>query len=107
MATAVKRRCQLCGRFTVHACVCVQKRQVDRRGKTSERGYDWTWQRFRQTILAARPLCEDCQAEGRAVPGRDVHHVAKIRNNPDRRLDPTAVRVLCSVCHDRRTARGE
>jgi 5-methylcytosine-specific restriction protein A len=85
----------------------VQRRAEDRRGKTGERGYDWGWQQFRLTVLADRPLCEDCGERGVVTPGTDVHHVVRLRDDPSRRLDATAVRVLCSSCHDRRTAMGE
>ncbi len=77
------------------------------RGSASSRGYDRRWQRFRADILAARPLCEDCQTRGHVTPSHEVHHVVKLRDRPDLRLDPANVRALCTPCHSARTARGE
>ncbi len=77
------------------------------RDSAAVRGYDRQWQRFRRGILAERPLCQDCAASDRVIAATDVHHVRKLRDRPDLRLDPDNVMALCSSCHDARTARGE
>ncbi len=75
--------------------------------KTTERGYGWDWQCFRARIVQQRPICEDCLDQGQVRPTEELHHIQKIKDAPDRKLDPDNVRALCSRCHDARTARGE
>ena len=74
---------------------------------TRERGYGYDWQLFRKQILSLCPLCADCEEQGLAIPACELHHIIKIRQVPERRLDVTNVRALCGPCHDRRTAGGE
>ncbi len=73
----------------------------------SRRGYDRTWERFRRGYLAEHPLCADCMQHGVTRAATDVHHVAKIVDSPDRRLDPANLMSLCQECHSTRTGRGE
>jgi 5-methylcytosine-specific restriction enzyme A len=77
------------------------------RGTSADRGYDHRWRRFRLSFLASSPLCSDCQALGRVTAATDVHHVRKLRDHPELRLDPTNVMALCGPCHAARTAAGE
>lgn len=81
-------------------------RNPDRRSAAA-RGYDRAWERFRAWVLSVRPLCEDCEAIGRASAANEVHHVARLRDRPELRLDPGNVRALCKSCHSQRTGRGE
>lgn len=76
-----------------------------RRGSAHERGYDADWQRFREWFLRQRGnvVCADCQREASS----EVHHVAKLRDCPARRLDPANCIGLCRDCHQIRTRRGE
>jgi 5-methylcytosine-specific restriction protein A len=83
-----------------------RNRAVDeRRGNSSERGYDAAWQRFRAAYLAEHPLCVDC--EPRISISTDVHHMKKVRDYPELRLDPDNCMALCHACHSARTKRGE
>jgi 5-methylcytosine-specific restriction protein A len=92
----------------VQAWERVERRAIARqRGSSTALGYDRAWQRFRAWMLHVRPLCQDCAATGLTVAASEVHHVAKIRDRPDLRLDPTNVMCLCEACHSTRTARGE
>ena len=75
--------------------------------KTTERGYGWDWQQFRERIVRERPLCEDCLDEGKVSPTEEVHHMVKIKDAPHRKLDQSNVRCLCRPHHTARTARGE
>jgi 5-methylcytosine-specific restriction endonuclease McrA len=49
----------------------------------------------------------DCQVQGVIRPATDVHHVAKIANHPELRLDPLNLMALCRACHATRTGKGE
>ena len=57
--------------------------------------------------MRERPLCEDCLMTGMVTPATDLHHIAKVKDRPDLALDETNARMLCSECHDKRTAKGE
>ena len=58
-------------------------------------------------MLAANPLCADCTERGLVTPANEVHHLLKVRDRPDLKLDAENVRCLCESCHSTRTARGE
>ena len=73
----------------------------------SQRGYDSEWQRLRREVLLAAPLCNDCLLAGRYEAATEVHHVEKVRNAAERRLDATNLMPLCKRCHSKRTRRGE
>lgn len=65
------------------------------------------WQRLRARCLAARPLCERCQAEGRTRLASEVHHVVPVERGltaaDKARLcyDWHNLRPLCHECHVR------
>ena len=61
------------------------------------------WRRFREAMRQQRPLCENCLAAGRHMETEEIHHLVSPREAPDRILDPTNVRALCTACHSRET----
>lgn len=77
------------------------------RPSAAKRGYGRDWQRTRERKLAADPLCEDCQAEGRVTPATEVHHKLKLAEAPSQKHAADNLRSLCAACHGKRTARGE
>lgn len=79
----------------------------DNRPSASARGYDKKWEKVRKMFLKEHPLCEDCLRYGVYTPAQEVHHIEKVKDRPDRRLDPTNLMALCKACHNRRTAKGE
>lgn len=91
-----------------------QARQL-RRGSSSERGYDYAWQKLRAELLGLDGgsgrleflFCADCQAEDVATPVEELHHIKKIATHPHLRLDPRNLMPLCKDHHNARTARGE
>lgn len=84
-----------------------QQLETLRRESASKRGYDRAWQKTRERVLASRPLCEDCAAEGIVAPATELHHLVKIRVAPELRHDANNLLALCAECHARRTAAGE
>jgi 5-methylcytosine-specific restriction protein A len=78
-----------------------------RRGSSYDRGYDRRWQRVRLGFLQDHPLCMDCDAKGIVTVATEAHHVAKVADRPELRLDPANLRALCHDCHAIRTGRGE
>jgi 5-methylcytosine-specific restriction protein A len=82
-------------------------RREENRANAHQRGYDRNWARVRKHKLSIDPLCEDCLDEGTTTAASQVHHVLKVCDRPDLRLDLENLRALCASCHSRRTARGE
>lgn len=111
MAVALRAPCRVstCPAFAERAGYCVahtveHARGFDRsRGTPAQRGYDADWRRFRSSILAQRPVCQDCDRD----PAREVHHLLKVREYPSLRLAAGNVLALCKACHSARTLRGE
>ena len=83
-------------------CATHASQRQQERGTAHERGYDFDWQRFRAMVIIKRPCCEDCLWE----PSLDVHHILKLKERPDLRLDERNVLALCKPCHSRRTQKG-
>lgn len=83
------------------------QRVPDTRESASVRGYDGKWRKFRLRYLSQHPLCSDCFAEGSVNVASEVHHVVKLKDAPERRLDEVNLMPLCKTHHQARTARGE
>ncbi len=73
--------------------------QFDRRGSAASRGYDSRWERIREIILAAQPLCQSCKARGMVVPATLVHHLTPLAQGGTHH--PDNLRPLCTSCHGR------
>jgi 5-methylcytosine-specific restriction protein A len=107
MPTKPPAICHHCHRV---GCNCREKsrRESDReRGTRTERGYDNDWLRFSEAFKREHPLCQDCLEQGIVRPGNEVHHIKKLRDNPEAKYDEDNLRNLCKVCHSRRTGKGE
>ena len=78
-----------------------------RRGSARKRGYDTQWDKVRRRHVAQFPLCQDCLDEGRVNASTiDVDHIVPFQGlNDPKRLDPTNLRSLCRMHHNRKTAR--
>ena len=96
--------CHTCGKRRPCSCRTLTERS---RKSSWKRGYDRDWANVREKKLAMNPICEDCLTQGLATPAIDVHHVKKVSENPDLRLDLDNLRSLCKPCHSVRTGRGE
>ncbi len=91
------------------ACAAQSQRAAEtQRGSSWRRGYDVVWQRVRTLYIRWHPECEDCLEAGLVgIPTTQVHHLVKVRDRPDLRLELSNLRGLCDACHSRRTGRGE
>lgn len=59
------------------------------------------WKEMREYKFAdANGLCEACKAKGKAVAGKEVHHVVPIDKDWSRRLDFANLKLLCPDCHN-------
>jgi len=77
----------------------------ERRGSSSERGYDVHWQRIRAQFLRLHPLCVQCQAEGRVTASTVVDHIVPIADGGTN--EHANLRAFCKPHHDARTMRDQ
>jgi 5-methylcytosine-specific restriction protein A len=103
MPSSAPRLCARCRQ--VHYGPCSQS---DHGGlSAAKRGYDRRWRAFRKWFLMENPICRDCLARNQYVVATEVHHIRKIADHPELRLDVSNCMSLCTSCHGRRSARGE
>ncbi len=79
-----------------------RKRALDRkRPNAGSRGYDAEWQRFRARYLTGYP---QCQAPGCYAQATELHHIKRVTERPDLRLNPTNIVGMCKRHHSQLTA---
>ena len=84
-----------------------KKRRTLPDGRAASAIYDRHHRRLREAFFGRNPWCADCLARGQHTPATELHHLQRVRERPDLRLDPDNCRALCEACHSARTARGE
>src|SRR5579859_6109624 len=84
-----------CTAMATQGYSCADHSSDERRGSSTERGYDADWRRFRLWFIARHPLCLDCKI----VATTDVHHILKLATHPALRLVEGNCLGLCSTCH--------
>ena len=77
------------------------------RGSACKRGYDRRWRKVRELFLKQHPLCRDCLEKEIFEPAVEVHHIQKIADRPELRMNITNLMALCKRCHGIRSAKGE
>lgn len=71
------------------------------RGSAASRGYDSRWQRKREHVLRRDGcLCQQCKRVGRLTTATEVHHVVKIVDAPELRLEDSNLVSVCRDCHE-------
>jgi 5-methylcytosine-specific restriction protein A len=83
-----------------------QRSDNERRQERQKIYQSTEWQMARRSHLAAHPLCELCEAEGRVTAAIDVHHKDSFMryDGVDRwymALDYRNLQSLCKRCHQR------
>jgi 5-methylcytosine-specific restriction protein A len=73
----------------------------DGRPSAAARGYGPRWRELRASVLAERPVCEEC---GRAAATDVDHVVARAKGGTD---DLSNLRAYCHSCHSRKTCRED
>lgn len=67
---------------------------------SSQRGYDYRWQKARDQYLRNNPLCVYCERNGRTTAARVVDHIVAHRGDMVLFWDQTNWQSLCKPCHD-------
>lgn len=88
-----------CGEIVSGRCKKCAPKQV--RKSTADRGYGQDWRTLSERYRAEHPLCEVCDLEGRTTATAHCHHIIKIADAPDLRLEWTNLLSVCELCHER------
>ncbi|MCX2684023.1 HNH endonuclease [Pseudomonas sp. DCB_AW] len=67
---------------------------------SSQRGYDYKWQKAREGYLNDHPLCVFCERNGRIAAARVVDHIIAHRGDMALFWDQKNWQSLCKPCHD-------
>lgn len=67
---------------------------------SSQRGYNYKWQKARERHLLDSPLCVYCARLGRTTAATVVDHVTPHRGDMKLFWDQTNWQSLCKTCHD-------
>lgn len=94
------KSCSRCGRFHQRDFVCLKGKKY-RGGVERKLRSTFAWERKSEEIRkAATWLCEVCKRNGRySYDGLAVHHIVKIKDDPERYLDNYNLISLCHQCH--------
>ena len=85
----VKDRCEHCNPHAKHT------------KSTKDRGYDYRWDRLSRRKRIHNPLCEECSRQGMVTAATEVHHIVKIKDRPELRLEWSNLMSVCRDCHER------
>lgn len=79
-----------------------------RDGRTSsQRGYGYKWQKYREGYLRSHPLCEMCQSRGKVTEATVVDHIEPHKGDQKLFWNPDNHQALCKQCHDSEKQRLE
>ncbi|MGR6497997.1 HNH endonuclease [Pseudomonas fulva] len=67
---------------------------------SSQRGYNYKWQKARERYLEENPLCAYCAKIGRTTAASVVDHVVPHRGDRDLFWSQDNWQPLCKPCHD-------
>jgi 5-methylcytosine-specific restriction protein A len=93
----MSRLCR-CGAIVDKKCSRCDKPRKETKS-TSERGYGYDWYKFSLRYRSEYPICQVCESAGRIEPATEVHHIEKITDRPDLRLDWSNCLSVCQSCH--------
>jgi len=86
------------------------RRQYDHeRGTSTQRGYNYRWQRASKLYLAEHPLCEICLKKNPPITKAAtlVDHIEPHRGDYDLFWDERNWQSSCKDCHDIKTAKED
>lgn len=75
-----------------------------KRESSTQRGYNYKWQKARAGYLLRNPLCLVCLEAGVAVTATNVDHRVPHKGSQELFWDKTNWQGLCASCHSTKTA---
>ena len=110
MPSKPKRPCNKCKlELTTNTycdkCQTIRRKQSDqRRGSSTERGYNYKWRKARLLFLKLNPLCVHCRdEEDRVTPATVVDHITPHKGDKQLFWDTKNWQPLCKRHHDKKT----
>lgn len=88
-------------------CKTHKSKEEDIRLTSTERGYNYRWQKVRRMYLRRNPLCVECLKEGNIEPATIVDHIEPHRGDNEKFWNEDNFQSLCERCHNRKTAKGK
>ena len=86
------------GRFcAAHAKQDAREYEKYKRAPETRKRYGSEWRRIRARYIAAHPLCEQCESEGRITPAEHIHHVIELSMGGSH--GESNLRSLCAAHH--------
>jgi len=77
-----------------------------RQGKTAnQRGYNYKWQKARESYLKKNPLCIHCENEGKIKLAEVVDHIEDHKGDQVLFWNKENWQGLCTTCHNKKTAK--
>lgn len=67
---------------------------------SSQRGYDYKWQKARKRYLQDHPLCVYCERQGLTAASSVVDHKIPHRGDQNLFWSEANWQALCKTCHD-------
>lgn len=94
------KACSKCGKIHPANVKCDKGREY-RGGEERKLRASYAWQKKSMEIRdKAQHLCEVCRDQGvYTYKGLEVHHIDKVKDNPDRLLDDMNLVCLCTEHH--------
>lgn len=86
-----------------HAAMMNKQYEKYNRDPDTRRRYGRAWKRIRDKYVAAHPLCEMCQKNGKLTPTEEVHHILPLSRGGTHA--ESNLMALCKSCHSEITAR--
>ncbi|ADU30991.1 HNH endonuclease signature motif containing protein [Evansella cellulosilytica] len=87
----------------------IQKDYDKQRGSSTERGYDYRWQKASRSFLKRNPLCvcEECKKKIVPLPANVVDHITPHKGNMKLFWDKNNWQSMNKRCHDKKTAKED
>lgn len=94
------KSCSRCGKLHPHGYICIKGKQFKGGDERKLRHSNAWTQKSLEIRERANGLCEVCRDKGRYVyQDIEVHHIIKLRDNPNGLLDDDNLIALCHNCH--------
>jgi len=84
----------------------VKPRKSYKRKNSTDRGYNYKWQKVSRNFRLAQPACNECGVV-ESLNNMVVDHIVPHRGDMQIFWDPNNWQSLCRTCHNKKTARGE